>query len=248
LIALTATVTSGKNIGKTQIPTIHQDGKYVASTTRFKVDYIRVDSIEELTALMTKGLSIRMNCVEPKTASSLISPASINIESTSDERPQTAESYLIKFADEENLDRQIVAQARKEQAFLRTVLTQGENQHQCCICQQILPVEMLVAAHIKRRTNCNLEEKKDFKNVATLMCKLGCDDLFENGYIAVSNGKIVQNEKRAVTPYLQKHIVELLGLSVDNWAQSGKYYEWHAEFHLGRDAINRELKQEHNGN
>lgn len=236
---LTATVKSGKNKGEVLIPTLHKDGKYVASTTRFEVDYIRVDTIEELTALVKKGLSIRMNCVSPKTAPSLISPSSVNIEVSGNESPKAAENFLTKFADEEDLDQQIVSQSRKEQAFLRTVLTQGKNQQQCCICQQIFPVEMLVAAHIKKRSSCSLAEKKDFINVAALMCKLGCDSLFENGYIAVIDGKIQQNSNRTTTSHLQKYIDSLLDISVENWGQSEKYFRWHAESHLGKNARSR---------
>jgi hypothetical protein len=40
-------------------------------------------------------------------------------------------------------------------------------------------------AHIKRRSLCTEDERRDFGNVAMLACKFGCDALFEDGYLAV---------------------------------------------------------------
>jgi hypothetical protein len=245
VIKLTAIIKTGKNQGEELIPTLHKDRKYVASTSRFEVDYIRVDTIAELAALVNQGLSIRMHCEDPKTSPSLIVPTSITVNSTSGEKPPTAEQLLQKFVEDDDLNRQTVVNARKEQAFLRTILIQGEKHHQCCICKQTLPIEILVAAHIKRRSDCTLEEKKDFTRVAALMCKMGCDDLFEKGYIVVVNGDIAQNEKRTVTSDLQKHIDKLVTKGVDNWTQSETYYGWHAEYHLGKTKLKE--YQEANG-
>ena len=62
-----------------QEPHLHTDGMYVASPSRFEVDYLRVKTIDELIALLDEGLSIRMSSKNPKTAPSLISPKSIQI-------------------------------------------------------------------------------------------------------------------------------------------------------------------------
>ena len=55
----------------------------------------------------------------------------------------------------------------------------------------------LVAAHIKKRAACSLEEKKDYKSIVMPMCSFGCDYLYERGYIAVSDGKIIDLKKKA---------------------------------------------------
>jgi hypothetical protein len=50
----------------------------------------------------------------------------------------------------------------------------------------VFPVDLLVAAHIKRRSLCSETERRDLHNVAMLACKFGCDALFEEGYWLVS--------------------------------------------------------------
>ncbi|GIN91112.1 hypothetical protein J22TS1_21630 [Siminovitchia terrae] len=64
------------------------------------------------------------------------------------------------------------------------------------------PISFLIASHIKNRSFCKNEKKPDYKNILVPMCKFGCDDLFEKGYISVINGKIKVNKKR-VTDLLE---------------------------------------------
>ena len=52
---LRAAISSGKHKGKTLHPHLHKDGKYVASPTRFEIDYIRVDNLNELEVLVRSG-------------------------------------------------------------------------------------------------------------------------------------------------------------------------------------------------
>ena len=42
-------------------PHLYKDGKYVASKTRFKKDYVRVESLSELIILARRGFRIRMS-------------------------------------------------------------------------------------------------------------------------------------------------------------------------------------------
>ena len=60
----------------------------------------------------------------------------------------------------------------------------------CCIYNKKYPVSFLVAAHIKKRAECTLDEKKDFLNIVAPMCKMGCDELYEKGYIGVVDGSV----------------------------------------------------------
>jgi rhodanese-related sulfurtransferase len=86
---------------------------------------------------------------------------------------------------EGDLDVAVTAVARREQGELRRRLTGGAAQGACAICGAVFPVDLLVAAHIKRRSLCTEAERRDLENVAMLACKFGCDALFEDGYLAV---------------------------------------------------------------
>jgi len=55
------------------------------------------------------------------------------------------------------------------------------------------------------------------------------NDLFEKKYIYVEHGKIVGNFYVTLTDTLTEAIKALEGKSVANWANSKKYYVWHAK-------------------
>ena len=79
--AISYTVSRGNEPGAVLTPHLHDDGKYVASMTRFEQDYIRVESIRELGILAKHGFSIRMSSLSSTNhrAPSLISPGSLQI-------------------------------------------------------------------------------------------------------------------------------------------------------------------------
>jgi hypothetical protein len=134
---------------------------------------------------------------------------------------------LPSIIDEADLDRDSKSKSRKEQSFLRAYLLDNNTTGSCVICRHDFPFDMLVAAHLKKRSECTTEEKKDIGNVAALMCKTGCDDLYEKGYISVEGGKVVQTKKRVDTARLSEVISDVLGNAVVNWSDSAEYYEWH---------------------
>jgi len=74
-------VSRGSEPGVLLTPHMHEDGKYVASMTRFEQDYVRVESVRELGILAQHGFRIRMS--NPSSinhrAPSLISPDSLQI-------------------------------------------------------------------------------------------------------------------------------------------------------------------------
>lgn len=86
-------------------------------------------------------------------------------------------------------DKLVVGRARREQSKLRRFLLDGSEQGECLMCGRILPADLLVAAHIIPRTKSTRAQKGSSDNVA-LMCSLGCDSLFEEGYIEVKRGLI----------------------------------------------------------
>lgn len=223
---ISASITRGFHKGKPLYPHKHKDGKYVATTSRYEEDYIRVDNLEELRMLIQVGCGARMSNPETGNAPSFITNTKIRLENNA---PDTAsvERLLDSITDETDLDRDSKSKSRKEQSLLRAYLLRGSNVGRCVICCHEFPFDMLVAAHLKKRSECTVAEKKDFKNVAALMCKTGCDDLYENGYITVDQGTVVKTAKHTVSTRLSEVISNVVGNDVENWAGSISYYIWH---------------------
>lgn len=129
---------------------------------------------------------------------------------------------------------------RGEQAAVRSLLVGEAEVADCGICGETLPVSLLVAAHLKPRSVCTPAEKCDIRDNIVLMCKLGCDDLFEKGFIAVDSGKIVVGISARQTDYLKIRVEELVGRDCPSWLPSrARYFRWR----LSREA-RRWLKTE----
>lgn len=216
----------GEYKGEPVYPHKHKDGTYVASPSRFEVDYVYVDTEEEIEALVRSGLGARMSSPDIKQAASLITANNIEFTNSSSP-PIVAKTVLPKLSEEVDLDFDSTTKARKEQAFLRAHIPGGRPQAKCVLCENEYPLEFLVAAHIKKRSECSKSEKLDFDNIAALMCKAGCDDMFEKGYVFVSGGVVKKNEKRSTTPALDVLIRKIEGNTVANWAGSSAYYKHH---------------------
>lgn len=80
---------------------------------------------------------------------------------------------------------------RKEQRILRALLFRDNNEAQCAICSRIFPVNLLVAAHIKPRSECTISERKNPKIVMPV-CKAGCDEFYEKNYLHVDSSGVVK--------------------------------------------------------
>ncbi len=131
----------------------------------------------------------------------------------------------------ESLDVERKSKARKEQAFLRRYLFKNKKESTCAICNKEYPVEFLVAAHIKKRSHCTHEERLDYKNIVIPMCKFGCDELFEKGYLAVLNGK-VKPLKRIKNSIIESYINEIVANECSHCREENEvYFNWHTEFH-----------------
>ncbi|TCN32122.1 hypothetical protein EV644_12732 [Kribbella orskensis] len=107
-----------------------------------------------------------------------------------------------------NLAREVQSAARVEQAYLRQLLLGGRvaTLTQCHLCGRELPVSLLVAGHIKRRSECTDSEKRDVPNVAMLACRLGCDALFEYGYVTVNPAGKVEATTVGEAAALARHL------------------------------------------
>jgi len=139
-------------------------------------------------------------------------------------------------------DRQVVAYQRGEQSSLRRALFGRRLVDTCALCGRALPVAMLVAAHIKRRADTSSVERRRTDNVMPA-CVLGCDDLFELGYITVSRAGIIQAgpRRRPMTSELATVVGGLLGRTCSFWDESRERYFAHHRRFQRREAERYEL-------
>ncbi|WP_170156055.1 HNH endonuclease signature motif containing protein [Umezawaea tangerina] len=130
------------------------------------------------------------------------------------------------------LDGKALRKYRKEQGYLRRFLVGDRSRAACDLCGQDFPVDFLVAAHVKPRSLCTDEERNDLRNVAMLACGLGCDRLYEDGYLAVGgDGRVLVTPDadglgEAVGGYLRR----LAGLRCGaHRPESERYFAWHRD-------------------
>lgn len=153
------------------------------------------------------------------------------------------ESEEIKFDDEKfrklkierqlqrlaTLDREGIARYRTEQHILRDYLLNDKDSGKCAICEMEYPIQFLATAHIKKRKDCNDDEKKDI-NVVMPACHLGCDKVYEEGYISVVDGEIKSNLKnKHTTKPITSYISRLEGNECNYFNElNAKYFYYHA--------------------
>lgn len=129
----------------------------------------------------------------------------------------------------DELDERRTVLTRTEQGFLREQLFGQQTVGGCGICGDQFPVEFLVAAHIKKRAECSADEKRDFNNIVMPMCRFGCDELFERGYVAVLGGQVVTKPLPKTTDRVQDHLHRISGRRCEFWGPDSKdYFAWHA--------------------
>jgi hypothetical protein len=129
---------------------------------------------------------------------------------------------------EGDLSRPVTAEQRGEQSALRRLLFGSATTAICAICGEIYPVRFLVAAHIKMRSLCSDEERRDLANVAMPACQFGCDVLFETGYISVDrDGKIVVAASE-IEGLLADQLARLQGRPCFSFTENNQhYFDWH---------------------
>ncbi|WP_350575856.1 hypothetical protein [Pseudomonas sp. HY2-MNA-CIBAN-0224] len=219
---------SGQHKGMFLYPHRYADGSYVATTSKYATDYIYIEHLDDLSALVRSGYGARMSNPDLKQGPSYIAHSKIKFSRT-DNSSEVLRRYLSALAGHDDFDGVTLTKYRKEQAFLRAYLLDGRNQAACVLCGRIMPQELLVAAHIKPRSKASKSERLDFENIAALMCSLGCDSLFEKGFVYVAEGKIYINPTRKSTPHLNKSVETLVNRTAENWHGSSEYYKWHAK-------------------
>jgi len=118
---------------------------------------------------------------------------------------------------------------RTEQRFLRSQLFQHRDRCKCDLCGRELPEKLLIAAHIKPRSECESRERLDFANIAFAACLLGCDALYERGYISVSHsGHIVTTSVKGLPIPLREQLDAVRKRPCTAWRQGTfDYFAWH---------------------
>lgn len=148
------------------------------------------------------------------------------------EVPQDEYSRITNILSElESTEEEIKSKRRIEQAFLKSYLFGRNIFGKCACCQKIFPVSFLVTAHIKKRAHCLDEERKDL-DIVMPMCKLGCDELFEKGYIYVEEGEFKILDILISTEHLRERLKEIDGKKCAYYSEKTKaYFEWHYRYH-----------------
>lgn len=127
------------------------------------------------------------------------------------------------------LDTKTTANGRKEQAYLRAIHIGSSDVGMCNLCGIVLPTDLLIAAHIKPRSECEDTERRDARNIAFALCSLGCDSLYEHGYIAVNEeGKVVTVTTDRLPNGLTQALQGLGGRVCHAWRKETEgYFSWH---------------------
>jgi len=124
------------------------------------------------------------------------------------------------------------SKARTEQGYLRRILFGNRRRSSCGICGREFPVAFLVAAHIKKRSECSLKEKRDAENIVMSMCRFGCDDLYERGYIGVSEAKVTRLSMADSTSTIDGYLETICGRVCASWNEErANYFSWHVSTH-----------------
>ncbi|MGG7509973.1 hypothetical protein [Plantibacter sp. YIM 135249] len=125
--------------------------------------------------------------------------------------------------------RQAIVNQRLEQTYLRQHLLEKRGAV-CEICSRELPANLLVTAHIKRRSSLTDDERWQFDRIAMLACSLGCDALFEHRHIIVDGTGVVRAGTRPASEDARAAVASLVGRRCTAWnRRTRQHFAMHAE-------------------
>lgn len=119
---------------------------------------------------------------------------------------------------------------RREQSKLRRRLFRSLSEATCALCGRTLPTRMVRAAHIKRRSVATRVEQLTLANVMAA-CTMGCDELFEHGYLCVNADGFIESGRRGnSTDDLAAAVAALAGRQVRGYSEAkAPFFAWHRE-------------------
>lgn len=125
-------------------------------------------------------------------------------------------------------DRRALRIVRVEQQLGRRLLFAGETSAQCAICGEEFPPNLLVAAHIKQRAECDDSERKDLENILMANCPT-CDALYERGYLSISSGgHVITAGNSSYPPGFKGLLQTISGKKCSAFSPDSEgYFEWH---------------------
>ncbi|SDJ15318.1 hypothetical protein SAMN05192558_110233 [Actinokineospora alba] len=140
----------------------------------------------------------------------------------------SVDDVTIRALSAETLDKMTAAVRRVEQAELRELVVGSVGTASCALCGSVFPLRFLVAAHIKPRSECSDEERRDLRNVAMAACAFGCDLLFELGYITVDEDGWIRTAEATPSGRFADHVnlVGTLRCSAHR-PETEPYFAWH---------------------
>lgn len=151
--------------------------------------------------------------------------SSVPLETTPEAAPSEAPPTV-----EGELDRTGTTTYRVEQGILKRTLMGGRPAGECGLCGRLVPAPLLIGAHIKKRSRCSDAERRDLANVAMLMCSLGCDDLYERGYLGVEDGVLRVSPLLLRTPPIEALAQIVDGRRVPLYGPpNAAYFAWHRD-------------------
>lgn len=121
---------------------------------------------------------------------------------------------------------------RREQRKIRARKFGNRPALTCDLCGRTLPARIIRAAHVKRRSACTPKELRDLRNIIAA-CALGCDELFEHGYLVVDDaGRVAAG--RPATGDLGDAVAALAGRACPaHGRDSREHFAWHRRSHAG---------------
>jgi hypothetical protein len=125
-------------------------------------------------------------------------------------------------------DKPITGTFRREQRALRQHLIGNKKSGECGICGRSLSSNLLVASHIKPRSECTEKERID-PSVVMLACVLGCDSLFDKGFIYIDQKGIIKvSRKTDGYPDLSQFVSAIEGRVAKAFSENAKdFFSWH---------------------
>lgn len=124
-----------------------------------------------------------------------------------------------------------LALRRLEQHLLRATLLDGKESASCRLCGDEFPKQLMIAAHIKPRRFATTQERLD-TSIVTLMCKTGCDALFELGYLRVRDDGAIYRlfNQSAVSESFRQRLKRFEGRSITfRDERERSYFRYHRE-------------------